>query len=114
MVRLRWSFGSGPEVATLFARGLALLSLGAWLSLGVQVKVLIGSRGLLPVADLIERARAQPDVAVGELGHPRRERHVTHPAIKPPAGPPGNSGRAPARCPGGRTRVRAAAHARLP
>src|SRR5215510_12837940 len=65
--RLRWSFGSGPEVATLFARGLALLSLGAWLSLGVQVRVLIGSRGLLPVADFIERARAQPGVSLADL-----------------------------------------------
>ena len=54
----RWSFGSGPEVARLFARGLALVSLVAWLSLGGQVHVLIGSRGLLPGADFIEAARA--------------------------------------------------------
>jgi hypothetical protein len=63
----RWSFGSGPAVATLFARGLALVSLGAWLSLGVQVQVLIGSRGLLPVTDFIEAARAQPGISWFDL-----------------------------------------------
>jgi uncharacterized membrane protein YphA (DoxX/SURF4 family) len=57
--KLRWSFGSGPAVATLFAQGLALVSLGAWLSLGVQVHLLIGSRGLLPLADFMDRVRAQ-------------------------------------------------------
>ena len=36
----------------------------AWLSLGAQVQVLIGSRGLLPVADFIEPARAQPGVSL--------------------------------------------------
>ena len=45
-VKLRWPgpwpFGSGPAVATLFGRGLALVSLVAWLSLGAQVQVLIG------------------------------------------------------------------------
>jgi hypothetical protein len=46
-------------VATVFAQGLALVSLGAWLSLGVQVHLLIGSRGLLPLADFMDRARAQ-------------------------------------------------------
>ena len=65
--RLRWSFGSGPAVATVFARGLALVSLIAWLSLGVQVQLLIGSRGLLPAADLIEAARAQPGVSLSDL-----------------------------------------------
>ena len=39
----------------------------AWLSLGVQVHVLIGSRGLLPVADTIEAARAQPGVSLLDL-----------------------------------------------
>src|SRR5262245_10118445 len=53
-----WTFGSGPAVGALFGRLLALVSFGAWLSLGVQVQVLAGKRGLLPVADFIEAARA--------------------------------------------------------
>jgi hypothetical protein len=36
---------------------LALVSMVAWLSLGVQVRRLVGSRGLLPVGELIEGAR---------------------------------------------------------
>ena len=36
---------------------LALVSLVAWVSLGVQVRRLIGSHGLLPLADYIESAR---------------------------------------------------------
>ena len=59
-----WSFGSGAGVATVFARGLAVISLIAWLSLGVQVQVLIGSRGLLPAADFIEMVRARPDLSL--------------------------------------------------
>jgi hypothetical protein len=43
------------------------VSLGAWLSLGAQVQVLIGSRGLLPVADFMEAARAQPGVSLLDL-----------------------------------------------
>jgi len=65
--RWLWSSGSGPAVATLFARLFALVSFGAWLSLGAQVQVLIGSRGLLPVGDFIEAARAQPGVSLAEL-----------------------------------------------
>jgi lipase maturation factor 1 len=59
----RWTFGSGAEVGGLFACGLALVWLVAWLSLAVQLRVLIGSRGLLPVADFIEAVRAQPGVS---------------------------------------------------
>jgi hypothetical protein len=62
-----WTFGSGPAVATLFARAFAVVSIVAWLSLGSQVHLLIGSRGLLPVADLIETARAQPGVSWRDL-----------------------------------------------
>jgi hypothetical protein len=62
-----WSFGSGAAVADLFTRLLALVSLAAWLSLGVQVRVLIGSRGLLPVADLMEAVHARPDVSLYDL-----------------------------------------------
>ena len=50
---------SGPAVAQLFHRLLAAIFLIAWASLGVQVDVLIGSRGLLPAADLLAGARAQ-------------------------------------------------------
>ena len=50
---------SGPAVARLFHRLLALVFLDAWLSLGVQVHVLIGARGLLPIAHFLDRARGQ-------------------------------------------------------
>jgi hypothetical protein len=56
-LRARWAFGSGPDVARLFGMLLALVSLVAWLSLGVQVRRLIGARGLLPIADFVEAAR---------------------------------------------------------
>lgn len=48
---------SGPAVARLFHRLLGLVFLDAWLSLGVQVHVLIGARGLLPIAKFLARAR---------------------------------------------------------
>lgn len=51
-------FGSGADVAWTFHRALALVFLAAWLSLGAQVRLLIGARGLLPLADLVEAARA--------------------------------------------------------
>lgn len=51
--------GSGPLVARLFHRLLALVFLVAWLSLGAQIDVLIGSRGLLPVAPFLAGARAE-------------------------------------------------------
>jgi hypothetical protein len=65
--RAPWGFGSGPAVASSFARAFALISFVAWLSLGVQVSVLIGSRGLLPVADFMEFARAEPGVTVRDI-----------------------------------------------
>jgi hypothetical protein len=54
-----WTFGSGPEVASLFGALLGAVWLVAWLSLGVQIRALVGRRGLLPVADFVEAARAQ-------------------------------------------------------
>lgn len=45
--------GSGPVVARLFHRLLAVVFLLAWISLGVQVLVLIGSRGLLPINEYV-------------------------------------------------------------
>jgi hypothetical protein len=53
-----WGGGSGPDVARLFHRALALVFLVAWISLGAQVRVLIGSRGLLPFAHFLAAARA--------------------------------------------------------
>jgi hypothetical protein len=62
-----WRFGSGASVAALFGMLLALVSLVAWLSLGVQVRRLIGSHGLLPLADFIESARAAGVARWGRL-----------------------------------------------
>jgi len=53
----RWTFGSGADVATVFDTLLALVSLVAWISLGTQVRRLVGSRGLLPVGDLVQAVR---------------------------------------------------------
>jgi hypothetical protein len=44
-------------VARLFQRLLAIIYLIAWASLGVQVRELIGARGLLPAADFFAAAR---------------------------------------------------------
>lgn len=49
---------SGPVVARAFHRVLAGIFCVAWLSLGWQVEVLIGSRGLLPAAAYLDAARA--------------------------------------------------------
>ncbi len=49
--------GSGPVVARAFQILLALVFLIAWSSLGAQVAILVGSRGLLPVAPFLEAAR---------------------------------------------------------
>ncbi len=54
----RWAPGSGPAVASLFHRLFGLISLAAWWSLGSQVRVLIGSHGLLPAADFMQAVRA--------------------------------------------------------
>lgn len=50
---------SGPAVARLFHRLLALVFLDAWLSLAVQLRVLMGARGLLPIARFLDGARGQ-------------------------------------------------------
>ncbi len=50
---------SGPAVARLFHLLLGLVFLDAWISLGVQVHVLIGARGLMPIARFLARARYQ-------------------------------------------------------
>jgi hypothetical protein len=62
-----WAFGSGPAVGALFGRLYALVALVAWLSLGVQVRVLIGSHGLMPLTDFMAAARSALGVAPGQL-----------------------------------------------
>jgi len=57
-----WGGASGPAIARLFHRLLALVFLDAWLSLGAQVKVLYGERGLLPLADYFELLRGDASV----------------------------------------------------
>jgi lipase maturation factor 1 len=52
---VKWvGFGSGPKVARLFHKLLALIFLDAWISLGLQWKVLVGARGLLPAQPFID------------------------------------------------------------
>jgi len=51
--------GSGPRVARTFHRLLALTFLIAWVSLWVQLDVLIGQRGLLPAAAYLEPLRGR-------------------------------------------------------
>jgi hypothetical protein len=51
--------GSGPAIARLYHRLLAAVFLVAWLSLGAQLDVLIGSRGLLPLAPYLAGAGAR-------------------------------------------------------
>jgi hypothetical protein len=59
--------GSGPRVARLFQRLLGLVAVAAWVSLGSQVLVLIGERGLLPARELFAQAR---DAGAGFLELP--------------------------------------------
>ena len=49
-----WRGASGPTNARLYHMCLAACALAAWLSLGSQVQLLIGSRGLLPLAPLVD------------------------------------------------------------
>ncbi|HZL16709.1 MAG TPA: hypothetical protein VFG23_03070, partial [Polyangia bacterium] len=63
----RWSFGSGPAVGAAFSRAFGLISLVAWLSLGDQVRVLFGSRGLLPLGEFMDAVRAAGGVSIFDL-----------------------------------------------
>ncbi|HVZ89750.1 MAG TPA: lipase maturation factor family protein [Polyangia bacterium] len=65
--RWPWTFDSGPAVGGLFTRLFALIWLSAWVSLAVQVRVLIGGRGLLPVSALMQAARNAPGVTIFDL-----------------------------------------------
>lgn len=73
MKAVRWppwtfgSFGSGTSVGALASRLLALISLAAWLSLASQVRLLLGSRGLLPVGELMEAVRADGRAGLFDL-----------------------------------------------
>jgi len=62
-----WTFDSGAAVGALFARVLALISLCAWLSLGAQVQILIGSRGLLPFGEFMRAVQAEPGASIFQL-----------------------------------------------
>ncbi len=55
---------AGPAVALLFHRALAVVFLIAWTSLASQVLLLIGSRGLLPLADFVAAARAEGALSI--------------------------------------------------
>jgi lipase maturation factor 1 len=59
---------SGPSVALLFSRCFALVTVMAWASLAVQVRLLIGERGLLPLRPLLVALRATGDLPL--LGYP--------------------------------------------
>lgn len=59
--------GSGPKVALLYQRLLALVFLVAWASLGSQIHVLIGSRGLLPIADVAHALESRTDVSFADF-----------------------------------------------
>jgi hypothetical protein len=73
MKALRWppwtlgSFGSGASVGALGSRLLALIALAAWVSLGSQVRLLLGARGLLPVGELMDAVRADGRVGLFDL-----------------------------------------------
>jgi hypothetical protein len=62
-----WTFASGASVGALGSRLLALIALAAWLSLGSQVRLLLGSRGLLPVGELMDAVRADGRVGLFDL-----------------------------------------------
>lgn len=56
---LRLASGSGPRVARLYQSLLGLVLLDAWISLGSQVQLLIGSHGLLPLAPVVESLQGE-------------------------------------------------------
>jgi hypothetical protein len=62
-LRSRWGQGSGARAGDLYRRLLALIFLVAWISLGCQVRLLIGARGLMPIGDFVEAIRARGHVS---------------------------------------------------
>src|SRR4051794_2399069 len=63
-----WPGNSGPYVAVAFHKLLALIFVIAWLSLSAQVRVLIGERGLMPLAEFLQNVRA--DGGLPLVGYP--------------------------------------------
>jgi hypothetical protein len=62
-LRAPWAFGSGPAVGALYGRLLAAFTIVAWASLGSQVRVLVGSHGLLPVDEFMQAVDARGGVS---------------------------------------------------
>jgi hypothetical protein len=62
-----WPGPSGPAIAALFQRLLALVFLIAWLSLAVQIRLLIGARGLMPLGSFLDSAGPLPWFAYPSL-----------------------------------------------
>ena len=61
-----WPLGGGPAVARLFHRVLALVLLCAWLSLGSQVEVLVGtSSASLPCRGTVRLSGSLREVGAG-------------------------------------------------
>jgi hypothetical protein len=58
---------SGPRVGDLYRRLLAIAFAIAWLSLGSQVRLLIGARGLMPLRDFVEAARDQAALSFADF-----------------------------------------------
>jgi hypothetical protein len=65
-----WPGSSGPAVATLVHKLLALTFLDAWISLGTQIRVLIGPRGLMPLARFLEVVSAESEGSIPLLPYP--------------------------------------------
>jgi hypothetical protein len=59
--------GSGARAGDLYRRVLALIFIVAWLSLGDQVRLLMGARGLMPLRDFIEAARDQGQLTFADF-----------------------------------------------
>jgi lipase maturation factor 1 len=59
---------SGPAVAVAFHRLFAVIVIIAWASLGAQITVLVGERGLLPLRPFLQAVRAQGDLPL--FGYP--------------------------------------------
>ncbi len=62
-----WSQGSGPWVARVFQSTLALIFLAAFVSLGVQVDLMIGNRGLLPADDFLTGLHQLPGASLAAV-----------------------------------------------
>ena len=59
----------GPRTARLFQIALAINALFAWFSLSAQVEILIGSRGLLPIAPFVDALSSRATDSGSPLGY---------------------------------------------